>query len=144
MPKYHSASPRFTKNQQASAKQIFIFNYFLQVEVWLKGGFLRSDSLLGTAQIKIQTLETSCDLHDSFALMDGRKAVGGQVIMTSCKTINLRPPSKFIDRVPYFTNIHFSLKLQIWQLLWFLDTLSPFCCGPCDIPFPYPKTFVNK
>ena len=83
-----------------------MFNYFLQVEVWLKGGFLRSDSLLGTAQIKIQTLETSCDLHDSFALMDGRKAVGGQVIMTSCKTINLRPPFEIYKQSPIFLIFH--------------------------------------
>ena len=50
-----------------------------KVEVMNKGGFLRSDTLLGTAQVKLQDLETACQIHDSFALMDGRKAVGGQV-----------------------------------------------------------------
>lgn len=49
------------------------------MEIWNKGGFLRSDSLLGTAQVKLQDLETACVVHDSFALMDGRRAVGGQV-----------------------------------------------------------------
>ncbi|TRY63934.1 hypothetical protein TCAL_14360 [Tigriopus californicus] len=50
-----------------------------KVEVWSKGGFLRSDHLIGTAQIKLQPLETHCEIHDGFPLMDGRKVVGGKV-----------------------------------------------------------------
>jgi len=49
------------------------------VEVWSKGGFLRSDILIGTASVKISHLETSCEIHDSFDLYDGRKPVGGKV-----------------------------------------------------------------
>lgn len=29
-------------------------------------GFLRSDTLIGTAQVKIQPLETAVEIHDSF------------------------------------------------------------------------------
>lgn len=50
-----------------------------KVEVWAKGGFMRSDTLVGTASVKLQDLETKCKIHDSFPLMDGRKAVGGKV-----------------------------------------------------------------
>jgi coiled-coil and C2 domain-containing protein 1 len=50
-----------------------------KVEVWSKVGFLRSDTLVGSVQVKLQPLEAKCVLHESFALMDGRKAVGGQV-----------------------------------------------------------------
>ena len=53
-----------------------------KVEIWSKGGFLRSDTLLGAAKIKLQDLEQKCQIHDSFALMDAksqRRAVGGQV-----------------------------------------------------------------
>lgn len=50
-----------------------------KVEVWSKGGFLRSDTLLGTAAVKLQPLETHCTLHDGFPLMDGRRPVGGKV-----------------------------------------------------------------
>jgi len=50
-----------------------------KVEVWSKGGFLRSDTLLGTASVKLQPLETACTLHDTWPLMEGRRAVGGKV-----------------------------------------------------------------
>jgi coiled-coil and C2 domain-containing protein 1 len=50
-----------------------------KIEVWSKGGFLRGDTLLGTALVKLASLETACTLHDTFPLMDGRRAVGGKV-----------------------------------------------------------------
>ncbi|XP_043277159.1 coiled-coil and C2 domain-containing protein 1-like isoform X2 [Venturia canescens] len=64
----------------------------LKCQVWSKGcslnpilccthprGFFRSDSLVGTVSIKLAPLETQCILHDSFPLMDGRRAVGGKL-----------------------------------------------------------------
>ncbi|XP_011207891.2 coiled-coil and C2 domain-containing protein 1-like isoform X1 [Bactrocera dorsalis] len=42
-------------------------------------GFLRSDILIGTVNVKLQPIETKCDIHDTFNLMDGRKAVGGKL-----------------------------------------------------------------
>uniref|UniRef100_A0A1I8MM95 C2 domain-containing protein n=1 Tax=Musca domestica TaxID=7370 RepID=A0A1I8MM95_MUSDO len=42
-------------------------------------GFLRSDILIGTVTVKLQPLETKCDIHDTFDLMDGRKVVGGKL-----------------------------------------------------------------
>jgi len=51
----------------------------LKVEIWSKGGFLRSDTLIGTANIKLNTLETKCEVHDSYDLYEGRKSVGGKV-----------------------------------------------------------------
>uniref|UniRef100_A0AAG5DMJ8 Coiled-coil and C2 domain-containing protein 1-like n=1 Tax=Anopheles atroparvus TaxID=41427 RepID=A0AAG5DMJ8_ANOAO len=42
-------------------------------------GFLRSDVLIGTVSIKLQPLETQIEIHDSFPLMDGRRAVGGKL-----------------------------------------------------------------
>ena len=70
-----------------------------KVEIWQKGGFLRSDTLIGklemkfelghlklsfcslsgAAAVKLQELETKCQIHDSFPVMDGRKPVGGQL-----------------------------------------------------------------
>ncbi|XP_029163018.1 LOW QUALITY PROTEIN: coiled-coil and C2 domain-containing protein 1-like [Nylanderia fulva] len=76
----------------------------LKCEVWAKGcslnpilccshprGFFRSDSLLGTVTIKLQPLESQCTLHDSFPLMDGRKATGGKLEIK----IRLRNPILF-------------------------------------------------
>ncbi|KAH8319046.1 hypothetical protein KR067_005763 [Drosophila pandora] len=42
-------------------------------------GFLRSDTLIGTINVKLQPLETKCDIHDTYDLMDGRKQVGGKL-----------------------------------------------------------------
>ncbi|CAI5437818.1 unnamed protein product [Caenorhabditis angaria] len=49
----------------------------LKFEVFQKGGFMRSDKLLGTCEWKLEKLETSAELEDSLPLRDGRKAVGG-------------------------------------------------------------------
>ncbi|XP_017876982.1 coiled-coil and C2 domain-containing protein 1-like isoform X2 [Ceratina calcarata] len=51
----------------------------LKCHVWSKGGFFRSDSLLGTVTVKLQPLESQCELHDSFPVMDGRKPTGGKL-----------------------------------------------------------------
>lgn len=68
----------------------------VKLEVWSKGyvlhnssviallncccsGFLRSDSLLGTASIKLTDFEQKCQVHDTYQLFDGRKIVGGKV-----------------------------------------------------------------
>jgi len=51
----------------------------LKVEIWSKGGFLRSDTLIGTATVKLSALETKCEVHDSYDLYEGRKSVGGKV-----------------------------------------------------------------
>ncbi|XP_044266169.1 coiled-coil and C2 domain-containing protein 1-like isoform X2 [Tribolium madens] len=51
----------------------------VKFEVYSKGGFFRGDSLIGTATVKLQPLETQCELHDSFDLLEGRKKVGGKL-----------------------------------------------------------------
>ncbi|XP_076256972.1 lethal (2) giant discs 1 isoform X1 [Rhynchophorus ferrugineus] len=42
-------------------------------------GFFRSDSLIGTVNLKLQQLETQCEIHDSFDVMDGRRKTGGKL-----------------------------------------------------------------
>ncbi|XP_076377000.1 lethal (2) giant discs 1 isoform X2 [Megalopta genalis] len=82
----------------------------LKCQVWTKGcslnpllcctnpsGFFRSDSLLGTATVKLQPLESQCVLHDSFPLMDGRKPTGAKLELK----IRLRNPvlTKQIEQI---------------------------------------------
>ena len=50
-----------------------------KVEVWSRGGFFRTHTLLGTVSVKLQPLETQSTLHDTFPLMDGRRAIGGKI-----------------------------------------------------------------
>uniref|UniRef100_A0A8C2B212 Coiled-coil and C2 domain-containing protein 1B n=1 Tax=Cyprinus carpio TaxID=7962 RepID=A0A8C2B212_CYPCA len=51
----------------------------LKLEVLHKGGFLRSDKPVGTAQLKLEKLETESEVREIVELMDGRKATGGRL-----------------------------------------------------------------
>ncbi|KAJ8305464.1 hypothetical protein KUTeg_016009 [Tegillarca granosa] len=53
-------------------------------------GFLKSDKMMGTANVKLLPLESTCTLHDSFDLADGRKSVGGKLEVK----IRIRDPLK--------------------------------------------------
>ena len=57
----------------------FEWTFQLKIEVWAKRGFLRADGLLGTASIKLVDLETKCEIHEVFPLMDGRRDSGGKI-----------------------------------------------------------------
>ncbi|XP_014248106.1 coiled-coil and C2 domain-containing protein 1-like isoform X2 [Cimex lectularius] len=69
----------------------------IKLEVWSKGGFLRSDVLIGTVNVKLFPLETKCTIHDSFDLMNGKKVVGGKLEVK----IRLRHPiiAKQVEQV---------------------------------------------
>ncbi|XP_066254762.1 coiled-coil and C2 domain-containing protein 1-like isoform X2 [Euwallacea similis] len=51
----------------------------IKFDVYSKGGFFRSDTLIGSVNLKLQPLETQCEIHDSFELMDGRRKTGGKL-----------------------------------------------------------------
>ena len=46
-------------------------------QIYQKGGFLRSDKLLGTCEWKLDELEGKAEMEESLPLKEGRKAVGG-------------------------------------------------------------------
>uniref|UniRef100_A0A0N5AWX2 C2 domain-containing protein n=1 Tax=Syphacia muris TaxID=451379 RepID=A0A0N5AWX2_9BILA len=51
----------------------------LKFEVYQKGGFLRSDRLLGVADCKLALLETKAQIHEAVELMEGRRLAGGKI-----------------------------------------------------------------
>uniref|UniRef100_A0A915BT43 C2 domain-containing protein n=1 Tax=Parascaris univalens TaxID=6257 RepID=A0A915BT43_PARUN len=51
----------------------------LKFEVYQKGGFLRSDKLLGTADCKLALLEEKAHIHECVDLMEGRRPAGGKI-----------------------------------------------------------------
>ncbi|XP_077078576.1 coiled-coil and C2 domain-containing protein 1B isoform X3 [Siphateles boraxobius] len=51
----------------------------LKLEVLHKGGFLRSDKLVGTAHLKLEKLEAESEVREMVELMDGRKATGSRL-----------------------------------------------------------------
>lgn len=70
---------KFEINRKSRAQLRQFKRGALKLEVWSKGGFLRSDTLLGTVNVKLVDLESKCCIHDSFDLLDGRKACGGKL-----------------------------------------------------------------
>uniref|UniRef100_A0A915Q632 C2 domain-containing protein n=1 Tax=Setaria digitata TaxID=48799 RepID=A0A915Q632_9BILA len=51
----------------------------LKFEIYQKGGFLRSDKLIATADCKLSGLEEKVYIRESLNLMEGRKQAGGKL-----------------------------------------------------------------
>ncbi|XP_041134338.1 coiled-coil and C2 domain-containing protein 1B-like isoform X2 [Polyodon spathula] len=51
----------------------------IKLEVLHKGGFLRSDKPVGTVHLKLEKLETECEVREIIELFDGRKPTGGHL-----------------------------------------------------------------
>ncbi|KAG7203396.1 hypothetical protein KM043_013465 [Ampulex compressa] len=97
-PEYQAVFPLSGSIDRTSRQCQRVFKrHALKCQVWSKGGFFRGDSLIGTVTVKLQPLETKCILHDSFPLMEGRKAVGGKLELK----IRLRNPilTKQIEQI---------------------------------------------
>uniref|UniRef100_A0A1S4H553 Coiled-coil and C2 domain-containing protein 1-like n=1 Tax=Anopheles gambiae TaxID=7165 RepID=A0A1S4H553_ANOGA len=77
-PEYNYQQTFEIQRSQRNCQRIFK-RHALKCEVYSKGGFLRSDVLIGTVTVKLQPLETQIEIHDSFPLMDGRRTVGGKL-----------------------------------------------------------------
>ncbi|KAM9312059.1 coiled-coil and C2 domain-containing protein 1A [Gastrophryne carolinensis] len=51
----------------------------IKFEIIQKGGLFKSDRVLGTAHLKLETLENSCEVRDILEVMDGRRPTGGKL-----------------------------------------------------------------
>ncbi|NP_001013891.1 coiled-coil and C2 domain-containing protein 1A [Rattus norvegicus] len=51
----------------------------IKFEVVHKGGLFKTDRVLGTAQLKLDTLETACEVHEILEVLDGRRPTGGRL-----------------------------------------------------------------
>ncbi|XP_030401706.1 coiled-coil and C2 domain-containing protein 1A isoform X2 [Gopherus evgoodei] len=51
----------------------------LKFEVVHKGGLFKTDRIVGTAQLKLEALETICELREIVELLDGRRPTGGKL-----------------------------------------------------------------
>uniref|UniRef100_T1JD71 C2 domain-containing protein n=1 Tax=Strigamia maritima TaxID=126957 RepID=T1JD71_STRMM len=77
-PEYNQTFMLSINRKARSLARVFK-RYAVKCEVMAKGGFFHSDHCLGIAQVKLAPLESKCFVHDSFDLMDGRKANGGKL-----------------------------------------------------------------
>lgn len=82
---YGTNSPDFNEkfllniNRKSKQLQRVIRRNCIKFEVYQKGGFLRSDRLLGSADCKLIALEAKARLHESVDLLEGRKPTGGKL-----------------------------------------------------------------
>uniref|UniRef100_A0A670Y142 Coiled-coil and C2 domain-containing protein 1B n=1 Tax=Pseudonaja textilis TaxID=8673 RepID=A0A670Y142_PSETE len=51
----------------------------IKFEVVHKGGLFKNDRVVGTAQLKLEALETKCELREILELLDGRRPTGGRL-----------------------------------------------------------------
>ena len=58
--------PQVPINPKEKSFQRFLKRHSAKVEVFQKGGFLRSDALIGTAKVELAPLEGRCTVHDRY------------------------------------------------------------------------------
>ncbi|KAM4888531.1 coiled-coil and C2 domain-containing protein 1A isoform 3-T3 [Thomomys bottae] len=51
----------------------------IKFEVVHKGGLFKTDRVLGTAQLKLDALETACEVREVLEVLDGRRPTGGSL-----------------------------------------------------------------
>ncbi|XP_006900841.1 PREDICTED: coiled-coil and C2 domain-containing protein 1A [Elephantulus edwardii] len=51
----------------------------IKFEVVHKGGLFKNDRVLGTAQLKLDSLETACEVREILEVLDGRRPTGGRL-----------------------------------------------------------------
>ncbi|KAM3962717.1 LOW QUALITY PROTEIN: lethal (2) giant discs 1 [Aphomia sociella] len=75
-PQYDAVFPLSIARSARPCLRVFK-RHGIKFEVYARGGWFRSDRLLGSLVVKLAPLETAVTIHDSFPLMDGRRAAGG-------------------------------------------------------------------
>lgn len=90
-PEYNAVF-KVAVNRKARVFGRIVKRHDIRFEVWSKGGFLRSDTLLGTVAVKLVALETKCVVHNSFDVMDNRKPIGGKL------EVKLRVRDPFLNK----------------------------------------------
>ncbi|XP_070794307.1 coiled-coil and C2 domain-containing protein 1A [Pituophis catenifer annectens] len=93
----------------------------IKFEVVHKGGLFKNDRVVGTAQLKLEALETKCELREILELLDGRRPTGGRLEVI----VRLREP---------LTSQQLETTTEKWLVI---DPLT----GP-PAAFPKPKPAV--
>ncbi|XP_015266053.1 PREDICTED: coiled-coil and C2 domain-containing protein 1A [Gekko japonicus] len=89
----------------------------IKFEVVHKGGLFKTDRTLGTAQLKLEALETACELREFLELLDGRRPTGGKLEVI----VRLREPLS-------------SQQLETTTEKWLV--IDPLTMPPVAVPKP--------
>ncbi|XP_078541684.1 coiled-coil and C2 domain-containing protein 1A isoform X1 [Lissotriton helveticus] len=97
----------------------------IKFEVIHKGGLFKQDRTLGTAQLKLDALETHCEIREIIELLDGRRPTGGKLEVI----VRIREPltSQQLDKVT-----------EKWLVI------EPLSMPPVALPKPKEKPPVMK
>ncbi|XP_067829220.1 coiled-coil and C2 domain-containing protein 1A isoform X2 [Heptranchias perlo] len=69
----------------------------IKLEIIHKGGLFKTDRVVGTAQLKLEKLESQCEVREILEVLDGRKTTGGRLEVI----VKIREPlsSQQLERV---------------------------------------------
>lgn len=84
----------------------------IKFEIIHKGGLFKTDKVVGTAHLKLEALESHCEIREIIEVMDGRKATGGKLEVR----VKIREPLSGVDLQPV---------TEKWIVLDPVATLSP-------------------
>uniref|UniRef100_A0A6I8NRZ4 Coiled-coil and C2 domain-containing protein 1B n=1 Tax=Ornithorhynchus anatinus TaxID=9258 RepID=A0A6I8NRZ4_ORNAN len=91
----------------------------IKFEVIHKGGLFKNDRVLGTAQLKLEALESACEIREILEILDGRRPTGGRLEVI----VRLREP---------LTSQQLETTTEKWLVI---DPLTlPLVRGPLSVP----------
>uniref|UniRef100_A0A8C5PK11 Coiled-coil and C2 domain-containing protein 1B n=1 Tax=Leptobrachium leishanense TaxID=445787 RepID=A0A8C5PK11_9ANUR len=93
----------------------------MKFEVFLKGGLFKSDRVLGTCHLKLDALETNCEIREIVEVMEGRKPTGGKLEVV----VRIRDP---------ITSQQLSTSTEKWLVI------EAFTLPPVSAPKPKQPT----
>ncbi|CAO2611177.1 Coiled-coil and C2 domain-containing protein 1A [Lemmus lemmus] len=89
----------------------------IKFEVVHKGGLFKTDRVLGTAQLKLDMLETACEVHEILEVLDGRRPTGGRLEVM----VRIREP---------LTAQQLETTTERWLVIDHLPAAVPTVTGP--------------
>ncbi|XP_062454431.1 coiled-coil and C2 domain-containing protein 1A isoform X2 [Rhea pennata] len=97
----------------------------IKFEVAHKGGLFKTDRVIGTAQLKLEALETACEVREIVELLDGRRPTGGKLEVI----VRIREPLS-------------SQQLETRTERWLV--INPSTMPPVAVPKPRPAAAPIK
>ncbi|XP_069086547.1 coiled-coil and C2 domain-containing protein 1A isoform X2 [Pleurodeles waltl] len=97
----------------------------IKFEVIHKGGLFKPDRTVGTAQLKLEALETHCEIREIIELLDGRRPTGGKLEVI----VRIREP---------LTSQQLDKATEKWLVI------EPLSMPPVALPKPKEKPPVMK
>ncbi|XP_066474043.1 coiled-coil and C2 domain-containing protein 1A [Tiliqua scincoides] len=123
-PEFHEQFKLFINRGHRGLKRA-IQTKGIKFEVFHKGGLFKNDRVLGTTQLKLEALETACELREILELLDGRRPTGGKLEVI----IRLREP---------LTSQQLETTTEKWLVI------DPLTMPPVALPKPKPAVIPVK